>query len=90
MSTSILGPGEEPHAMIRQYRAFSREAMRIIGTPQLTLYIHGRITYRDAFENERYTDYRLMFGGIEPHRLRNDNGIGVAFLRADTEGNEAN
>jgi hypothetical protein len=88
-SISVLGPGEEPFATVKQYPVFPEESMAIIGTPELTLYIYGKIIYRDAFENERYTEYRLIFGGNERQGLRDKNGIGVAFLRGDTEGNNA-
>jgi len=53
------------------------------------LYAYGKITYEDGFGNEWYTEYRLAFGGSERQHLRLENNIGVAFLRADGQGNEA-
>jgi len=74
--------------MVRQYPEFSEESMPL-GTPKLTLYTYGKITYRDIFKNEWFTNYRLIFGGSELHRLRLENNIPVAVLRVDTEGNDA-
>jgi hypothetical protein len=88
-SSSVLGPGEEPSAMVFQHPIISEGYMPILGTPDLTLYAYGEVHYRDAFGNQRFTKYRLMFGGGERQLLRDDGGLGTAFLRADTEGNEA-
>jgi hypothetical protein len=60
-----------------------------LGTMELTLYAYGKVTYRDAFGNQRYTRYRLMHGGGEQIHLRDKNGIAVGLLKPDYEGNEA-
>jgi len=89
MSISVIGPGEEPQAMEKQFRVFPEDLKLIIGTPILSLYVWGKVTYRDIFGDEWYTEYRLMFGGAERQMLRLENGIPVAFLRTDSEGNKA-
>jgi hypothetical protein len=89
-SKSLLAPGEKPHAMVFRHPVMTEQQMTILGTPQLTMFIYGDITYRDAFGKQRITRYRLMYGGTEPMRLRDKGGMAVGFLKPDTIGNEAN
>jgi hypothetical protein len=89
MSGSVLGPGDEPQGMVFFHPVIPEEQMAILGTPELTLFAFGEISYKDAFGKRHMTKYRLMFGGEEPCILRDENGIATAFLRSDTEGNEA-
>lgn len=91
MSTTTLPPGEKPHMMLTKVPTpIPEQLMPLFGTPQMTLYIYGRVTYKDAFGNSRYTNYRLMYGGKESAApLHEENGILTGLLRPDTEGNEA-
>jgi uncharacterized protein (UPF0333 family) len=61
----------------------------ILGTPQATLYVYGEITYRDAFKDERLTNFRMIYGGPEPPSLVVKGGVNTARLKADSEGNTA-
>lgn len=62
-----------------------------IGTPQLTIYVYGEITYEDAFGNERHTKFRFFYGGLEPtYAFREPPKTAIyGAMRTDTEGNEA-
>jgi hypothetical protein len=62
-----------------------------IGTPQLTIYVYGEVTYEDAFGNERHTKFRFFYGGSEPVFTYQDSPSGPLYgaMRPDTEGNEA-
>jgi hypothetical protein len=87
---SVLAPGGKPHTMVTlQNPPIPEDQMPKLGTRELTLYAYGKVTYRDAFGNERYTEYRLMHGGLEPIHMRDKNGIKVGLLKTDLEGNEA-
>jgi hypothetical protein len=90
-SKSLLAPGEKPHAIVFRHSVIPEDQMPIFGTSELTMFVYGEITYRDAFGKQRITRYRLMYGGIEPMRLRDKGGgIAAGFLKPDTIGNEAN
>jgi hypothetical protein len=89
-SKSLLAPGEKPHAMVFRHPVMTEQQMSILGTSQLTMFVYGDIRYRDAFGKQRITRYRLMYGGVEPMRLRDKGGMPVGFLKPDTIGNEAN
>jgi hypothetical protein len=54
------------------------------------LYVYGEITYKDAFGHDRYTKFRLIFGGPAGTRRKIDqDGVEMGFLSMDSEGNEA-
>jgi len=89
-SKSLLAPGEKPHAMVFRHSVMTEQQITILGTSQLTMFVYGDITYRDAFGKQRITRYRLMYGGTEPMRLRDKGGMAVGFLKPDKIGNEAN
>jgi len=75
----------------------SRAALKIrlpsstlLGTPQGTIYVYGRITYEDVFKNERYTNFRFLFGGPEPGvAYRDDGGKLRGAMRPDCIGNDS-
>jgi hypothetical protein len=55
------------------------------------LYVYGEITYKDAFGQDRYTKFRLIFGGPAGCRRKTDkNGEEMGYLSMDSGGNEAN
>jgi hypothetical protein len=54
------------------------------------LYVYGEITYKDAFGKDRYTKFRLIFGGPTGCRRKIDkDGEEMGYLSMDSEGNEA-
>jgi hypothetical protein len=55
------------------------------------LYVFGEITYKDAFGQSRFTNFRLIFGGpVGCRRKVDQEGVLMGFLSMDSEGNEAN
>jgi hypothetical protein len=62
----------------------------LIGTPENTIYVHGRITYEDAFGQERYATFRFFYGGpIKPTQIKSPNGLIFGGMHPDTTGNNA-
>jgi hypothetical protein len=61
-----------------------------VGTPELTVYVYGRITYEDVFKNEWYTSYRFIFGGPDGGQFyRDEKGVVFGTMGPDSEGNDA-
>jgi hypothetical protein len=92
MATAILAPGGEPHVMIAKPREpIPDPLIQLVlhGDPRATLYQYGRVTYKDAFGIARHTNYRLIHGGAEGVHLLDKNGVPVALLKPDIEGNTA-
>jgi hypothetical protein len=92
MSKGILGPSGT-HIMVGQLGGNAGPApeMTLGQHPMRTVYVYGRVTYKDVFGDERYTEYRHIFGGREAGRKFNDaNGVLCGRLREDQEGNNAN
>lgn len=88
MSKSIIGPNDF-HIMAGSWDIPVDLA---IGSAQATVYIYGKVVYKDAFGVERHTNYRLMHGGPEPTGFGTKELVGKAtvLLRPDTKGNDAN
>lgn len=61
-----------------------------IGTQELTVYVYGKVTYEDAFGNERYFRFRFVFGGTEEPVFFRESGKVWGAMRPDVEGNEGN
>jgi hypothetical protein len=55
----------------------------LLGTPEGTIYVYGRVEYRDAFGEDRWMNYRLIYGGIDQTHGKIDKG-----MREDHEGND--
>jgi hypothetical protein len=60
-------------------------------TPQKTLYAYGRLTYRDAFGDLWYANFRMIAGGPEGARIsqRTKDGVIKWAMSPDFEGNDA-
>lgn len=89
-----LSKGTEPLAPSRQTVFISPkkppikpECLPLLGTSQMTIYVYGMIQYSDAFGNEQWTKYRLVYGGSEGTRKVPNKD--EWFLSPDTQGNEA-
>jgi hypothetical protein len=78
-SPFIISPGSEQ--FLPNEIRITPEQLPVFGTIKATLYVYGEILYRDVFGIERFTNYRLLYGG--------DEGTFGAGLRPDLEGNEA-
>jgi hypothetical protein len=62
----------------------------LIGTPQLTIYVYGGITYEDIFENKWHSNYRFIFGGPEGGRsYLDERNVRLGTMNPDSEGNDA-
>ena len=81
-SVSIIPPGGFHFMVIEKDPPIPSNVLHLIGTSQGTVYIYGEIRYRDAFNIERFTRYRLIYGGSE----ENHGG----HLKPHTDGNDAN
>jgi hypothetical protein len=52
--------------------------------------MYGRTTYEDIFGNERYTNYRFIFGGPEAGKVyRDERNVLLGTMNPDFEGNDA-
>jgi hypothetical protein len=78
----ILAPRRRAMVFITKDPPVSAEEVPLLGTLQGTIYVYGEVRYRDAFGHDRWTKYRLIYGGLE--------GVRPGLLEPDTEGNEAN
>jgi len=82
MATDVLAPGAMSIMPIEKGGGpVPVESIRLLGTAEGTIYIYGMITYKDVFGIERYTKYRLMYGGQGP--------VAPGKLKPDSDGNEA-
>jgi hypothetical protein len=70
----------------------SVQSLPLLGTTKGTIFGYGEVQYKDAFDIERYTKYRFIYGGREGVRKSKPDSAGVvtALLKPDTDGNEAN
>ncbi|MGA7219310.1 MAG: hypothetical protein WBX38_13390 [Candidatus Sulfotelmatobacter sp.] len=88
MSTAILPPGARPYVqIIEKNPPVPMNAIRLVGTTEGTIYVYGEIRYRDIFQKERFTKFRLIYGG--PGGVRKIPDKEEWLLNPDTEGNEA-
>lgn len=60
-----------------------------LGTYTLSIYVYGQITYKDAFGNSWFTNYRFFFARIE-QLYKDERGVLCAAMHPDSEGNDAN
>jgi len=66
------------------------QQLAALGSPQFTLFVYGRILYKDTFGKDQFTNFRLIHGGNEGTRSRRDkNGVEQWLLKPDEEGNDA-
>jgi hypothetical protein len=87
MATAILGPGDHNVMDV----SWQMPPNLVLGTRASTVYIYGKILYKDAFGRTRYAKYRLIHGGSEPlpNPVVDDKGILTVGLKSDAEGNDA-
>ena len=80
---SILAPGGLEIMVWIKSPPIPTKSLPLIGTRSGTIYIYGEIRYVDAFQKERFTKYRLIYGGPRDH------GSGAGSLMPDHDGNDA-
>ncbi len=90
MGVSVMPQGATEPMFAQWDRNAAPDIRFEIGTPTSTLYVYGRAEYRDAFHTQRFTEFRLIFGGHEPMRLKETDGVFSGSLKPDVEGNRAN
>jgi hypothetical protein len=91
MASAVLGPGGKTIMISPEKPALTKEQINLLGTkPELTMYVYGKITYRDAFGENRYTNYCLMFGGAHGGRKTVVKDELCGMLQPNVEGNDAN
>jgi len=90
MSKGILAPSGK-HIMVGQLDDDSPAPELTLGqNPTRTVYVYGRITYKDAFGDDKYTEYRLTYGGRQAGRKFIDtNHVLCGRLQDDFDGNKA-
>ena len=87
-SSSILAPDGRETMFIRKSPPIAHEYVKELGTHTGTIYVYGEIRYRDAFGSDRWTKYRLMFGGPEGHPGIEGRGVD-GNMSPCQEGNDA-
>lgn len=90
MSTALLAPGGESIMIFPKPLPVPPDSIKLLGKPEGTIFIYGKVAYKDGFGKERYTNYRLMYGGSEAVRSRTIDGVTTGMLKPDTDGNDAN
>ena len=88
--TETLAPGRVSTFIAARKSPLPPQCLSALGTPKFTMYVYGKIVYRDIFGKEQFTNYRLIHGGNEGVRSRRDeNDVEHWLLKPDSEGNEA-
>jgi hypothetical protein len=62
------------------FKGFPKDCIPMISDGKAAIYIFGEIHYRDAFQRDHWTRFRLYHGG--------DQAVGEGGLRGTVEGNE--
>jgi hypothetical protein len=83
----VLAPGRKTIFVAPTKPPLPAQFLALLGTPKFTLYVYGEVHYRDAFGKNRWTKYRLTYGGTQGVRKAPDKE--EWFLQPDIEGNEA-
>jgi hypothetical protein len=89
-ATETLAPSRVSIFVTSKSPPVQAQYIRLLGTPEGTVYVYGEIRYKDAFGTARWTKYRLMYGGGEPVQTSTADGYKSALLKPDVEGNESN
>lgn len=85
--TEILAPGRASIFVAPRKPPLQDPWLELLGTDRFTLYVYGEVFYRDAFGEQRWTKYRMIYGGNEG--IRKVPGKEEWLLSPDTAGNEA-
>jgi hypothetical protein len=83
VSANTLGAGQTNSKAIWFSRALTQTELTDVANGTQAIYYYGRIEYRDAFKQKRYTNFRLKYQGQFPPLP------GVVLLYC-SEGNETN
>jgi len=83
LSRITVGPGSIFFLRARLSEPLGADHVDGLKSGELAIYVVGEIRYVDAFARDRWTNYRLIYGG--PRGIPPQNA-----MFSDTEGNEAN
>jgi hypothetical protein len=91
MASNTLGPGGTTHMVAPKKAPLDQFTTNMLGTATATYFVYGRVTYKDVFGRQWYTNYRLMYGGPREQidNRKADGKDQVWVLSPDVEGNEA-
>jgi hypothetical protein len=90
MAVDTLAPGRNSIFVAHKKPPICPGLLPALGTPQLTFYVYGEVSYKDIFGKHWSTKYRLIYGGTEEQRkVSLKDGAEGWTLRPDTAGNEA-
>jgi hypothetical protein len=82
MSSALIGAGGVSEMeFTRPDPIEPKHLLPQLGTAMGTIYVYGKVTYKDVFGQEQFMRYRFMFGGPEP--------VKAGKLAPCEEGNEA-
>lgn len=85
--TELLAPGRKSIFVSPKKPPLPPHYIPLLGTMKFTLYVYGEVYYTDAFGNDQWTKYRLIYGGSAG--TRKVPGKDEWLLSPDTQGNEA-
>jgi len=85
--SAVIGPGNAI-SLAHQKHPSVATPQTPLGSPASTIYIYGTVAYRDAFQQERHTNFRLSWGGTAP-RMIVENGEKFGNPQTEPSGNEA-
>jgi len=89
-STSLIPSGGHHINVVPVKQPIPADILALLATPELALYVYGRVVYEDIFGKERHTQYRLIYGGREGIRKKTtSNGILMGLMKFDSAGNKA-
>lgn len=60
-SESDIGPGQEISVFARANKAFTTEEAANFRAGKWVIFVRGRVTYRDAFGNDRFTQFSMRY-----------------------------
>jgi hypothetical protein len=81
-SSKVLAPGASDFIVYETEQVLTYDQRQEIERGNSAVFVHGSITYVDAFNRNQWTTFRYYTGGDAPHRI--DGNLAVA-----KEGNEA-
>jgi hypothetical protein len=89
LSSSVLGPGGIVELEAFPMRKLTETDRSGVQNGKRTFFAYGRISYEDAFQESRWTSFRLIAGRGETPRSRMENGVSFYILSPDSSGNDA-
>jgi hypothetical protein len=86
---AVLSRGVKHSSIVPLKKPLPEAVIPAIGSPQLTIYVFGGVTYEDVFGIERHVTYRFIYGGPEGPKQITDGDKTLGTINPDTSGNES-